>query len=183
VALGVCGISAGWRIAAIALRTPVNQMAGAASRTACAARAVASGAMPRMTAADIDRFLAEHFAGAHGWARIDELTDDLARVRVPYSDKYLRPGGTMSGPTLMTLADTATYFLVLARVGPEILLVTSSLTIHFLRRPRPADLVAEARLLKLGRRLAVCDVRIFSAGEPDPVAHATVSYAIPGRSV
>lgn len=136
--------------------------------------------MPRMTADDIDRFLAEHFPSARGWATIEELTDARARLRIRYDAQQLRPGGTLSGPTLMTLADTAMYFLVLANIGPVLLTVTSSLNINFLRRPAPRDLVAEATLLKLGRRLAVGDVRLFSDGESDPVAQATVTYAIPG---
>lgn len=134
----------------------------------------------KLDAAGIEAFLAEHFPGAHGWAaRLEEVTTDRVVLRVPYEDRYLRPGGTISGPTLMTLADTAAYFLVLANVGPVILAVTSNLNIHFLRRPAPADVLGEATLLKLGRRLAVIDVRMFSDGEPDPVAHATVTYAIP----
>lgn len=133
----------------------------------------------KLDAAGIEAFLAEHFPGAHGWARIEEVTADRVVLRVPYKDRYLRPGGSISGPTLMTLADTAAYFLVLANVGPVILAVTSNLNIHFLRRPAPADVLGEATLLKLGRRLAVIDVRMFSDGEPEPVAHATVTYAIP----
>jgi uncharacterized protein (TIGR00369 family) len=133
-----------------------------------------------MTAADIDRFLAEHFPAARGWAAIEELTEERARVRVAYRADYLRPGGTLSGPTLMTLADTAMYYLVLGRIGPVIHAVTSSLAIHFLRRPAPRDLLAEATLLKLGRRLAVGDVLLRSDGEAAPVAQATVTYAIPG---
>ena len=98
---------------------------------------------------------------------------------MPYRDAFLRPGGTLSGPTLMTLADTAMYYLVLAHVGPVSLAVTSNLTIHFLRRPAPRDLLAEARMLRLGGRSAVGDVVIRSDGDPAPVAHATVAYALP----
>ena len=135
--------------------------------------------MPRMTAADIERFLQDHFPQAIGFTSIEEVGERSVRVRMPYRDDYLRPGGTLSGPTLMALADTAVYFLVLAQLGPVALAVTSNLNIHFLRRPAPRDLIADARLLKLGKRAAVGDVHIYSDGEPDPVAHATVSYALP----
>ena len=136
--------------------------------------------MARMTAPEIEAFLKDHFPAAAGFARIEAI-DAAARtirLRVPYRDEFLRPGGTLSGPTLMMLADTALYFLLLAELGP-IALVTSNLNIHFLRRPAAKDLVAEARLLRLGKRSAVGDVMIFVDGEPAPVAHATVTYAVP----
>ena len=91
----------------------------------------------------------------------------------------LRPGGTVSGPTQMGLADGAAYALILAHIGPVALAVTSSLNIAFLRKPQPADLVADATFLKLGRKLAVVDVRLRSEGSDDPIAQATVTYAIP----
>jgi len=136
-------------------------------------------AMPRMTAAEIERFLDEQFPRARALAQIEALGEDTVRIRLRYRDAYLRPGGTLSGPTLMTLADTAMFFLVLAQVGPVALAVTTNLTIHFLRRPEPRDLVAEARLLRLGGRSAVGDVLMWSDGDPAPVAHATVAYAVP----
>ncbi|HLG01092.1 MAG TPA: PaaI family thioesterase [Acidimicrobiia bacterium] len=91
-----------------------------------------------------------------------------------------RPGGSISGPTLMGLADTAAYLLVIAELGPVAAAVTSNLNIHFLRRP-PADVAVtvEGELLKLGRRLALSEVRMFSGDEPEPVAYATVTYAVP----
>lgn len=135
-----------------------------------------------MTADDLERFLAEHFPAAAGWTRIEHLEPRRVRLRLPYKPDYLRPGGTLSGPTLMTLADTAMYFLVLANIGLTIHAVTTSLNISFLRRPEPGDLVAEATLLKLGRKLAVGDVRIYSDGNPEPVAQATATYAVPSRS-
>jgi len=101
------------------------------------------------------------------------------RVRMPIGEQHLRPGGTVSGPSMMMLVDCSTYLCILAVIGPVALAVTTSLTINFLRRPLPADLIAEAALLKLGRRLAVAEVRIFSDGQPEPVAHATLTYLIP----
>lgn len=92
---------------------------------------------------------------------------------------HLRPGDTISGPTLMTLADAAAYAVVLAHLGPVELAVTSNLTINFFRKPPPAGLIAEAELLKLGRKLATADVRLRSETGPELVAQATVTYAIP----
>jgi uncharacterized protein (TIGR00369 family) len=97
-------------------------------------------------------------------------------------DHHLRPGGTIMGPTLMTLADTATYLVILSRLGPVALAVTSSLEMHFLRKPPPGTLTVDARLLKLGKSLAVAVVDIHAEGAGDePVAHATVTYAIPSK--
>ena len=93
--------------------------------------------------------------------------------------RHLRPGGTVSGPTMFAIADCAFYVAVLAMIGREPLAVTTTLTINFLRKPAETELRAEARILKLGRTLATGDVLVFSAGTADPVAHAAVSYAVP----
>jgi uncharacterized protein (TIGR00369 family) len=95
------------------------------------------------------------------------------------TDRHLRPGGTVSGPALMTIADTAMYYLVLGMIGPVALALTTNLNINFLRAPKLADVIAEAEMLKLGKRLAVGQVTIYSEGSEDPVAHATVTYSIP----
>ncbi len=87
----------------------------------------------------------------------------------------------MSGPSLMALADSAAYLLILSMIGPVALAVTTSLNINFLRKPAPRDILAEARILKLGSRLAVADVAMFSDGDAEPVAHATVTNSIPPR--
>ncbi len=135
--------------------------------------------MPAMTAEEIDRFFAEHFPQAHGFVRIAAIREDEIDLVLAFSEQYLRPGGTVSGPTLMTLADTAMYHLLLARLGPVALAVTTSLSINFLRRPPPAELRATARLLKLGSRLAVGEVHIASAEGGALVAQASVTYALP----
>jgi uncharacterized protein (TIGR00369 family) len=135
--------------------------------------------MLRMTASDIERFLAEHFPQATRFGVIEHVDTESLRIRVPFRDEYLRPGGTLSGPTLMKAADTAVYFLLLANLGPVALAVTTSLDIHFLRRPAARDLIADARLLKLGKRLAVGDVLLRVDGQPEPVAQANVTYSIP----
>lgn len=109
----------------------------------------------------------------------DELARGTARLRVPFDAGMLRPGGTISGPTMMTLADATMYATVLSAIGPQHLAVTTSFNINFLRKPGPSDLIAEGRLLKLGRRLAVIEVTLHSEGADDAVAHATGTYSIP----
>ena len=136
-------------------------------------------AMPKLDAAGIEAFIAQHFARVEGWVRIEDVTDTRVRIRLPFRENSLRPGGTISGPTLMALADTAMYYLVLANIGPAVHTVTVNLNMNFLRRPEPGDLLAEAELLKLGRKLAVGDVRIHSDGHRDPVAQASVTYSVP----
>jgi uncharacterized protein (TIGR00369 family) len=116
--------------------------------------------------------------------RVDSVDSGGVRLRLSPRAYHLRPGGTVAGPALMTLADTSTYLAIVAVLGPAVEAVTGSLTIHFLRRPAAADLVAEARLLRLGRRSAVGEVRLFSDGDDNPVAVATVTYSIsPSRNV
>ena len=104
-----------------------------------------------------------------------------ARLRLNAQDRHLRPGGTISGPSMFSLADLALYVAILAQIGPVGLAVTTNLNINFLRKPPPRDLIGEARLMKLGKRLAVGEVAIFSEGEADMVAHATGTYSIPPR--
>jgi uncharacterized protein (TIGR00369 family) len=137
---------------------------------------------PKMNVEEVGRFLAAEFPQAFypgSGLSIEKVWDSGARVRQAYSDKFIRPGGTISGPTMMMLADFALYVAVLAAIGPVALAVTINLNINFLRRPTQSDLVAEARILKLGKRLAVLDVNIFSDGSDDPVAHVTSTYSIP----
>lgn len=99
----------------------------------------------------------------------------------PFHESSIRPGGTISGPTLMTLADTVAFVAVVAHIGPQFLTVTSSLQIDFLRKPPPADLRATGEVLRLGRRQAVIAVRIRSAADDELVAHSTCTYAIPAE--
>ena len=112
--------------------------------------------------------------------RIDSLDAETVMARVPFSNKLVRPGGTLSGPTIMALGDAAMYAMVLGRLGRVEMAVTSSLNINFLVKPSPADLLARARVLRLSRRQAVCEVEIYSAGaEHEMVAHVTGTYALP----
>jgi len=135
--------------------------------------------MPKMTADEIADFMKKFFPQARMPVEIEDLRDGFLRIRVPVTDRYLRPGGTVSGPALMTIADTAMYYLVLGMIGPVALALTTNLNINFLRAPKLADVIAEAEMLKLGKRLAVGQVTIYSDGSKDPVAHATVTYSIP----
>ena len=139
--------------------------------------------MPAMTPAELHKFLDEHFPQVADLdLRIESLDDTTIRVRLPTSEKHLRPGGTVSGPTLVWLVDLSFYLLIMGRLGPVAMAVTTNLNINFMRKPEPADLLGEGRLMKLGRSLAVGDFTIWSEGKKDPVAHATVTYSIPPRS-
>ncbi len=112
--------------------------------------------------------------------RIERIDNQGALARVPFQSRLVRPGGTLSGPTIMALADAAMYAVVLGRLGKVEMAVTSNLNINFLAKPKPVDLVAEAQILKLGRRQAVCEVSLYSQGEEeDLVAHVTGTYALP----
>jgi uncharacterized protein (TIGR00369 family) len=104
------------------------------------------------------------------------------RVRRAFHADHLRPGGTISGPTMMALADFTMYVAVFSAIGPQTLAVTTNLSINFLRKPAQADLLADARLLKVGKRLIVGEVTIFSAGQEPPVAHVTSTYSIPDKA-
>ena len=137
-----------------------------------------------LTAEELRRRLTAEFPeafSAHTGLAIDEVAHGFARVRQDFQKTSLRPGGTISGPTLMALADVATYVAILASIGWAPLAVTTSLNINFLRKPAPTALIAEARLIKLGKRLAVGEVDIRSEGEADLIAHATSTYSIPPR--
>jgi uncharacterized protein (TIGR00369 family) len=136
-----------------------------------------------MTASELDAFLRAELPWMSGNGAVIEHADGkTCRLRQRYSDRMLRPGGTISGPTLMALADCAMYVVLLSAIGPVSLAVTTNLSINFLRKGVPGhDVIAQARLLKLGKRLAVGEVMLFSASSPDPVAHVTVTYSIPDK--
>lgn len=135
-----------------------------------------------MTAAEIQQLIAEGvpLVGRHG-VTVGELTAGRAVLRMPCSDEFIRPGGTITGPAMFGLADVALYAAVLSLIGRVELAVTTSMTINFLRKPDMKALTADARILKLGSRLAYGDVMIFSEGEDDPVAHASGTYSVPPR--
>ncbi len=119
------------------------------------------------------------------WARgdysIEEVGPMTATVRLNYHPDNLRPGGTISGPAMFALSDLALYVAILHEIGRVKLAVTTNVSINFLRRPEPKDLIGRAKLMKLGKRLAVGEVALYSSGDADMVAHATGTYSIPAR--
>jgi uncharacterized protein (TIGR00369 family) len=139
---------------------------------------------PAMTVEEIGKLLAAEFPQAFyqgGGHSIDRVGYGDVRVRWKFDASSLRPGGTVSGPTMMELADFAMYVAVFSAVGPQPLAVTTNLNINFLRKPAQADLIADAKLMKVGKRLAVGEVVIHSEGQDEPVAHVTSTYSIPQK--
>ncbi|MBT5572453.1 MAG: PaaI family thioesterase [Alphaproteobacteria bacterium] len=118
---------------------------------------------------------------AQNGCRAEKIGDGTARVRLPFNDSLTRPGGTISGPAMMALTDYAMYAALMGAIGEVALAVTTNLNINFLRKPEAVDMIAECRVLKLGRRLAVLEVTIYSEGQDEPVAHATGTYSIPPK--
>ncbi len=139
-------------------------------------------APPKLTVKELERLLSAEFPqmfNPQSGYGIEEVWYGGSRVRKHFNPRSLRPGGTIAGTTMMTLADFAPYVAILATIGWVPLAVTTNLSINFLRKPEPGDLFAEARLIKLGKRLAVAEIGIRSEGEDDLVAHATSTYSIP----
>jgi uncharacterized protein (TIGR00369 family) len=137
---------------------------------------------PVLSGPELERRLGEAFPEAFNptsGLSVVEVWYGGARLRLAFVPNTLRPGGTISGPTLMMLADVSIYVALLASIGWEPLAVTTNLNINFLKRPAPGELLSECRLIKLGRRLAVGEVAIRAEGDPDMVAHATSTYSIP----
>jgi uncharacterized protein (TIGR00369 family) len=135
-----------------------------------------------MCVVQIDAFLDREFAELRRTTptlKVEEVAQGFARLHLGYDPQMLRPGGTISGPAMFTLADIAMYVAVLASIGPVALAVTTNLSINFLRRPPPGDLVGEAHLLKLGKSLAVGEIYLRAPDSEDVVAHAVSTYALP----
>lgn len=132
------------------------------------------------TRQEIARFIAKSFPQTQ--VRVDSVGDRQATVSLETDASHLRPGGTISGPTLMAVADVGLYVAVLGAIGIVPLAVTTSLTINFLRKPEAGRrIIGECRLLKVGRSLAMGEVTLFSEGVDEPVAHVTGTYSIPPR--
>ena len=133
-----------------------------------------------MTAEELQDFLAREFGQVAADFAVERVTDSGITLRLAVEERHLRPGGTVSGPSIFALADVAMYLAILSRIGPVALAVTTNCAVDFMRKPAAgADLLAEARVLKLGRTLAVGDVLVFSEGQEAPVARAGLTYAIP----
>ncbi|SEM06954.1 uncharacterized domain 1-containing protein [Roseovarius azorensis] len=136
----------------------------------------------KMTAEELMEFLDGEFPQVNGEFAIEEVGDSRIRVRLLVAERHLRPGGTVSGPSIFALADVSVYLAVLAMIGPQGLAVTTSCSLDFMRKPAArTDLIAECRLLKLGRVLAVGEVLVFSDGMQAPVARASLTYSIPPK--
>jgi uncharacterized protein (TIGR00369 family) len=136
----------------------------------------------KVPAEDMAAFLDEVFPQVKGMFGIDRLDEDLLVMRLHAGDQHLRPGGTVSGPAMFSLADVAAYVATMSRIGKEALAVTTSCSIDFMRKPAAgADVLAHARVLKLGKALSVTDVLLFSEGQPEPVARATLTYSLPPK--
>jgi uncharacterized protein (TIGR00369 family) len=128
----------------------------------------------------LTEFLKVEFQQVADMFAIDQVRADGIRVRLLHHERHLRPGGTVSGPAMFALADVAVYLAILAQVGPKALSVTTNCAIDFMRKPAAGvDLICDARLLKLGRALAVGDCLIYSDGLAAPVARASLTYSIP----
>ncbi|ANT59016.1 thioesterase [Salipiger sp. CCB-MM3] len=136
----------------------------------------------QFTIPEMKGYLSEVFPQVEGMFGIERMDEDLLVMRLITGDQHLRPGGTVSGPSMFALADVAAYVATLARIGRQALTVTTHCSIDFMRKPASGcDLLAEARLLKLGRSLSVTDVLLYSEGSREAVAHASLTYAIPPR--
>lgn len=134
----------------------------------------------KISAAELERLAMEEvpMAGQMG-VIVDAVTPGEVRARVPYQASFLRPGGTLAGPVLMALADFVTWGVVMSLIGPVKLAVTTSLNINFLRKPGPGDVIAVGKILKLGKRLAVGEVYLYTGASDHLVAHVTCTYSIP----
>lgn len=135
-----------------------------------------------MDLAALSRFMAETFPQMSDEILVEHLAEGTMRSRLIVAKRHLRPGGTVSGPAMFTLADVSVYLAILAMIGPKALAVTTNCSMDFMRKPAAdADLICECRLLKLGRVLAVGDCLIYSEGVADPVARASLTYSIPPK--
>lgn len=135
-----------------------------------------------MTKKDMEQFLTEVFPQVGSDFGIDDVGENRITMRLFADDKHLRPGGTVSGPAMFGLADVCVYMAIMAMIGHKALAVTTNASIDFMRKPvAGVDLVAQCRLLKLGRVLAVGEVLIYSEGLADPVARASMTYSIPPK--
>lgn len=139
--------------------------------------------MLHFTSTTLIEYLEQVFPQIKGEFTVLELAERQLKVKLNIQDKHLRPGGTVSGPTMFSLADVSVYMAILAMIGPQPLTVTTGCSLDFMRKPAGGqDIIASCKLLKLGRSLAVGDVLIHSDGTAEPVARATMTYAIPQNS-
>ena len=134
---------------------------------------------PLMSKIDLENFLEKEFPQVSNNFKILNTKPNYLSMLMHISDEHLRPGGTVSGPTMFLLADVSFYLATLSIIGPKSLTVTTNCSINFLRKPNISDLISESRVLKIGKTLSVGDVLIYSEGIKEPVAHASLTYSIP----
>lgn len=134
---------------------------------------------PLMSKIDLEKFLEKEFPQVSNNFKILNTKPNSLSMLMHISDEHLRPGGTVSGPTMFLLADVSFYLATLSIIGPKSLTVTTNCSINFLRKPNISDLISETRVLKIGKTLSVGDVLIYSEGIKEPVAHASLTYSIP----
>ena len=135
-----------------------------------------------MDAQALNAFLAADFPQVADSVSVQAVAPDRLVARLRVDGRHLRPGGTVGGPSIFALADVAIYCAILSRIGPVALAVTTNASIDFMRKPGAGrDLLAECRILKLGRSLAVAEALVFSDGGADPVARCSMTYAIPPK--
>ena len=134
---------------------------------------------PLMSKIDLEKFLEKEFPQVSNNFKILNTKPNSLSMLMHISDEHLRPGGTVSGPTMFLLADVSFYLATLSMIGPKSLTVTTNCSINFLRKPNISNLISESRVLKIGKTLSVGDVLIYSKGIKEPVAHASLTYSIP----
>lgn len=137
----------------------------------------------KMSIPEVSQFIDEVFPQMMGAFEVLELEPYRLKLRMKITEDNSRPGGTVSGPAMFTAVDCAFYIATLAMIGPQALTVTTNCSIDFMRKPQLADLIAEARILKLGKVLSVGDVLLYSEGMDEPVAHANLTYSIPNPRI
>ena len=138
--------------------------------------------LSRLSLAEIDGFLRQEFPQLFIQGEMFSVTEIGAgscRMRMAYHESQLRPGGTISGPAMMQLADVSIWVALLGAIGAVPLAVTTNLSINFLRKPEPRALISTCRMMKIGKSLAVGEASLTSEGSDDVVAHAVATYAIP----
>ena len=132
-----------------------------------------------MTKEELNDFLEKEFPQVNKNFEILKVSNKNFSMLMHISSEHLRPGATVSGPTMFLLADVTFYLATLSIIGPKSLTVTTNCSINFLRKPNEKNLISEARILKLGKTLSVGDVLIYSEDIDEPVAHASLTYSIP----
>ncbi|SHJ25398.1 uncharacterized domain 1-containing protein [Shimia gijangensis] len=134
----------------------------------------------KISATEMNAFLDVVFPQIKGAFFVERLDETGCVMRMPMDESHLRPGGTISGPTMFTLADVAAYVTTMGQIGKQALAVTTGCSLDFMRKPEAGrDLIAHATLLKIGKSLSVTDILLYSDGKQEPVARATMTYSIP----